>query len=228
MEAKTLLEIIVSYLRTRIVVYEFLPGEKMNEARLSSELNVSRPPLREAFRILENENLVQYITRRGTYVTSLSIKDCINTYRVREMMECFAIDLLKKNNIVEIPQLDKYLISDNNILIPRKDSSPEDKMAFFKATVDFHIELVKSSNNDRLVKLYRLLLPTVYRYQYLQWTSISETKEISLHDHSLVIEAIKKGEYDDAIKYLKSHINDALLMVSEQFEKHQLELQMRP
>jgi DNA-binding GntR family transcriptional regulator len=52
-------------LRENIIIGEFAPGQKLNEIELSSRLGISRPPLREAFRLLENEHLVRSIPRKG-------------------------------------------------------------------------------------------------------------------------------------------------------------------
>ena len=57
---------VVQSLRTQIIIGELTPGQKLNELVLSSLLGISRPPLREAFRLLENEHLAHSIPRKGT------------------------------------------------------------------------------------------------------------------------------------------------------------------
>ncbi|MBW2123631.1 MAG: GntR family transcriptional regulator, partial [Deltaproteobacteria bacterium] len=69
MEIRGVTKSLVDYLRTQIITGNLPPGQKLNEIRLSSDLGVSRPPLREAFRILEHDRLVASIPRKGTYVT---------------------------------------------------------------------------------------------------------------------------------------------------------------
>src|SRR6476619_1467188 len=59
------------------------PLQRLNEQWLASELGVSRPPLREAIRVLEQEGLVEYVPRRGTFVRTLSGQDVVEIYTVR-------------------------------------------------------------------------------------------------------------------------------------------------
>ena len=75
MEILSVTESALQFLRRRIIIGELKPGQKLNECSLSEELGISRPPLRETFRILEKDQLVVAIPRKGTYVTELSIRD---------------------------------------------------------------------------------------------------------------------------------------------------------
>lgn len=59
-------------LRQEIIMGEISPGAKLNEIKLSNRYGISPPPLREAFRKLEYENLVENVPRKGTYVTEIS------------------------------------------------------------------------------------------------------------------------------------------------------------
>jgi DNA-binding GntR family transcriptional regulator len=63
------------YLKDKIITGELPARQKINENQLSSLLEISRPPLREALRLLEHEHLVVTIPRKGTHVTSISRED---------------------------------------------------------------------------------------------------------------------------------------------------------
>ena len=86
---------LVDDLRTLIIMGDFAPGSKINEIRLASDLGISRSPLREALRTLGNERLIMNIHRRGSFVTETSQKDLAEMFQIREMIECYAITLLK-------------------------------------------------------------------------------------------------------------------------------------
>jgi DNA-binding GntR family transcriptional regulator len=96
---------VLQFLRDKIITGELKSGQKLNENALSSSLGVSRPPLREVFRMLEKDRMVINIPRKGTYVAELSLKDYEELSQVREMMECYAIDLLKASNIRNLPKV---------------------------------------------------------------------------------------------------------------------------
>ena len=93
----------VEYLRVHIISGTFAPGQKLNEIELGNRFNISRAPLREAFRLLENEHLVMSIPRKGCYVRELSLEDCQEIFQVREMIECFAVDILRSKGITKLP-----------------------------------------------------------------------------------------------------------------------------
>ncbi|MEA3359914.1 MAG: GntR family transcriptional regulator [Thermodesulfobacteriota bacterium] len=105
MEIKTVTNIATEYLRKQIITGEMAAGQRINETDLASYLNISRPPIRETFRILENEQLVVNIPRRGTKVTNISMKDLQEVYQARKMLECYAIDILKTKNIRVLPDV---------------------------------------------------------------------------------------------------------------------------
>ena len=100
MQIKSVTETVLQDLRVKIIVGELAPGSKLGEYELSSSFGISRAPVREAFRLLENEHLVIYYPRRGCYVTEISIKKCREIYQVRTMMECFSVDLLEAKGIM--------------------------------------------------------------------------------------------------------------------------------
>jgi len=95
MEIKTVTSIATEYLRKQIITGEIAAGQRINETDLAARLKISRPPIREALRILENEHLVINSPRKGTNVTTISIEDLENIYQTREMLECYSIDILK-------------------------------------------------------------------------------------------------------------------------------------
>jgi DNA-binding GntR family transcriptional regulator len=95
MKVKVLRDSITEYIRAQIIAGRLAPGQRLNEAGLSETLNVSRSPLREALLILERENLVVNIPRKGTYVTPMSEENMEMIYQVMEMVELYAIQNLK-------------------------------------------------------------------------------------------------------------------------------------
>jgi len=105
MEIKSVTDSVTQYLRKQIITSELAAGQRLNETNLASHLSISRPPIREAFRILENEHLVVNIPRKATYVSDISIEDLQEVYQAREMLECYAIDLLKDKNISDLLHL---------------------------------------------------------------------------------------------------------------------------
>lgn len=104
MKIKTVTKSVVDYLRSQIITGEIEAGQKLNESQIASQLDISRHPIREAFRILENEYLVVSIPRKGSCVSDLSIEVLEELYQAREMIEIYVVDILKVKNITNLPK----------------------------------------------------------------------------------------------------------------------------
>lgn len=81
-------------LRDRITEGYFPPGSRLSEESISGALAVSRNTLREAFRLLSHERLLEHRLNRGVFVRILAVDDLIDIYRVRLLVECAALRTL--------------------------------------------------------------------------------------------------------------------------------------
>ena len=205
MEIKTVTNIATEYLRKQIVTGELAAGQRLNEADLASRLNISRPPIREAFRILENEHLVVNIPRKWTNVSEISIEDLQDIYQARVMLECYAIDILKAKNIRELPNVIASVESASNLSIPSQDNR-EKVFTYLKAFVDFHIKLIESTGNNWVVHFYDSISSHLARYQFV-YLYIPGSGRRSIEEHQYIISLIKRGSYGKAKKFVREHIN---------------------
>jgi len=196
---------IVEYLRGKIIIGELPGGQRLNENQLAPKLGISRPPMREAFRILEHEHVIVSIPRKGVYIKELSINDCQEVYQMREMLECFAVDLLKAQNISSLPGVSSALTSASGLIIP-PDDDQEQRIKYLKTFADFHIKLVEASGNNRLSYFYKSIQSTLYRYQFM-YLSLPGAGPHSLDDHHQILNLVETGAYEKAKKYLKAHID---------------------
>ena len=198
-------ESVAKYLRINIIEGELKPGQKLNELDLSSRLEISRPPLREAFRILENEHFIISFPRRGCYVTEVSIYDCRQIYKARELIECGAIDHLKANNIRELPEVTSAFKFAEQHSIAFSDHIQTKEMDDKNPFPLFHINLVSSTNNSWLIRFYDKIAPTLARYQFMCF--VPDILDKTQKEHKQILGLIKEGKYDSAKELLRNHIN---------------------
>ena len=196
---------VLQFLRDKIITGELKSGQKLNENALSSRLGISRPPLREAFRILEKDHMVINIPRKGTYVAELSVKDFGELSQIREMMDCYAIDLLKASNIRNLPKVTLALHKALNLSMPINNGDPERLLNHIRVILDFHTSLVESAGNSRLTYNYHSIGLNLARYQFIYF-DISGAAQRSLDDHTRTLELIRNGDYDQAMEELRKHI----------------------
>jgi DNA-binding GntR family transcriptional regulator len=203
----------VQYLREQIITGELAPGQKLSEMAISSHLGISRPPLREAFRVLENEHLVLSIPRKGCYVTQVSMEDCRHIYEAREMIECHAVELLKAQNVRELPEVASAVASVSPDL-PKQDSGNQGKIKGSENPFPgFHIKLVESTGNRWVVRLYNSISSNLARYQYMCFVPrlLAKVQE----EHEQILDFIRRGNYDQAKDLLRFHINSFFKVIED-------------
>jgi DNA-binding GntR family transcriptional regulator len=83
---------IAATIRQRILKGEYEIGEKIKETQIASELKVSRTPIREAFKQLEDEGLIEYKKNRGCFARGFTKQDIDDIYAVRKALEVLAVE----------------------------------------------------------------------------------------------------------------------------------------
>jgi len=202
----------LQFLREKIITGELKSGQKLNESTLSSSLGISRPPLREVFRMLEKDHMVINIPRKGTYVAELSVKDFEELSQIREMMECYAIELLRASNIRNLPKVTLALNKALSLPMSINSVDPEELLNHIRVILDFHTSLVESAGNSRLAYNYHSISLNLARYQFIYFY-ISGAAQHSLDDHTKTLEFIRNGNYDQAKEELKRHIHYTVELV---------------
>src|SRR5207244_9276457 len=134
--APSVVDVVAEELRTLILSGSLKPGERLVEERLTERFGVSRPPLREALRLLEQEGLVERRPRRGTIVTALQADDVREIYTLRWALERLAIELVVP---VEDPAVLEPLRA--AIAAMKVAAAAGDREALLEANMGFHLAL---------------------------------------------------------------------------------------
>ena len=215
-EAQSLVTRVTSMIRKNIIEGRFDPGEHLQEIRLSDQLGVSRGPIREAFRMLENEGLVETIPRRGVRVRQLSINDIESIYELRSTLESLAVKLT-------LPNLKKEDIAflENTLRHMRSSIKQQDISSYKKLNTEFHNLFYLRSNNKWLDQIYQDLTNNIVRLRSLSFSNLKRLSK-SYQEHVLIVKAIKEKQIPDAEKLAHQHINEAgqfVLQFSEKTDK---------
>lgn len=83
---------IIAALRSAIETGVLVPGQRLIEKDLCEQLGVSRTSLREALREVQAEGILEYNSSRGLSVSSISVEDAKNIYRLRSVLEALAVE----------------------------------------------------------------------------------------------------------------------------------------
>ena len=206
MMIKSVTEFILENLRHQIITSNRKGGDRLNESEISSRFDISRPPLREAFQILEQEHFIKTIPRRGRYVTDLSVDNYERIHEARVMIECYVIEVLKTREIRDLPQVEIAL---KMVLeTPLPTASPDEKLRFIESIDEFHIKLVDSVGNEFLSHFYEIIRFNITRYSFLYLLEPGAAGYF-VKQHHEILDMIKKGQYDEARDFLKFHMNES-------------------
>jgi DNA-binding GntR family transcriptional regulator len=196
----TLRERVHDHLKQEILANRFRPGSELLEVPLSEELGVSRGPIREALRSLESEGLVQITPRRGAVVVSLTKRDFLEAYQVREALEALGVRLA-------VPILSPAALDDldDQLEVMTQHAASGDVDAFFETNARFHEAFVVASGNRQLVEVYRRLMAQMGPYRRPS-ARLRGNVERSIAEHRKILVAARRRDVDSAVAQLMKHI----------------------
>ena len=207
---------VLAYLRAKIISGEMAPGARINENDLSKKLQISRGPVREAFRVLEHEHLVVNVPRKSTYVSTISLKELEDIYQARRAIELSAIDLFETKKVRQIPEVLSTFDTAARLGAPSPNDATQ-VLIYREKITNFHVKMLEATGNNWLIEYYRTLYFSLARYQYPQFKQPG-TGDRSLKDHMTILDCIESGEYGKAKEFLLKHIQ-----YSFDFQKQLLE-----
>ncbi|WP_096437377.1 GntR family transcriptional regulator [Alteribacter populi] len=189
----------------------FRLGENLSEREIANMLDVSRTPVREAFRRLEREGLVTYQPKKGVMIRSFTEEEIINLYRVREYMEKLTSRLLsEKQNITLIEKLKQNV---RQAEIAAKDNDVKEQAII---NAQFHLLMVEGTNNSYLINVYKPLTSqlSLFRSKSLSYKGRSL---INIEEHNKICEAIERGDTDLAEEITGVHVQNSLKALLKSF-----------
>lgn len=132
-----------------ILAGELAPGERLIEERLTEELGISRPPLREAMRTLQHEGLVEITPRRGASVTRLADGDVVEILTLRSSLERLAVEM-------GVPVTDPTRLARCRAALAEMQRCAEsaDRAQLVERGYEFHRAIVGLAGHRRLEGIY--------------------------------------------------------------------------
>ena len=190
-------------LREDILSGKYEEHEELKEVAIGEELGVSRTPVREAFRQLELEGLIQIIPNKGAYVTGITAKDVKDIYMIRSSLEGMCARLATENITEE--QLEEL---EENVYLAAFHASKGHMEQMTELDNRFHHILYDACNS----KMLERLLVDFHQYVARIRQKTLSTKErgiASNNEHRQIMEAIKAGNADEAERLATLHMNNA-------------------
>ena len=170
---------------------------------IGEELGVSRTPVREAFRQLELEGLIQIVPNKGAYVTGITAKDVKDIYMIRSSLEGMCARLATENITEE--QLEEL---EENVYLASFHASKGHMEQMTELDNRFHHILYEACDSKMLEKLLQDFHQYVMRIRK-KTLSTKERGIASNEEHRQIMEAIKAKNPDEAQRLANLHMNNA-------------------
>lgn len=189
-----------------IIEGALLPGEQLGEARIAEQLGVSRAPVREALQQLVQQRLLVATRNKGVTVVTFSASDIWEIYDARCAIESHAavriIDSGPGGRARAIDALRTRLDS------LRAAVKRGDHRLISAADLEFHMTLVASAGNSRLVHAYSILSAQTLACINRLEIAIPSGEEV-IDDHEALIDALASGEREATVKAIGDHLTVA-------------------
>jgi DNA-binding GntR family transcriptional regulator len=188
-------------LRELITEGELAPGTRLNERALCDRLGISRTPLREAFRLLAADGLVELLPNRGATVVSLSDADIRESFEVMGALEALSGELACRNitpdEIAEIKALTFEMLACH---------AREDLPAYYRFNRQIHDRLNVGARNAVLTRAYRSLN---LRIQNLRFRSNFDRDKWNraAREHAQMVEALEARDGAQLAAILRTHLH---------------------
>jgi DNA-binding GntR family transcriptional regulator len=192
-------------LATAIVNRELPPGSRLIEARLASELGVSRGPVREALRELERRGLT-VSSPRGFSVPDFSFNDLSELMQLRLALERLAIALaVERMQPAGLLELEADIRDMEHAVA----ESPEDQATLARLDSAFHEHLCELSGHQRLLHLLRAMSDEI-RLAISTANLSFERREGYVEGHAAIVDALRAGDKERCEEVIGEHIRIGL------------------
>jgi DNA-binding GntR family transcriptional regulator len=199
-----LVDEVVEVLRDRIYEGDYPPGAPIRQEQLAAELNVSRTPLREALRMLEREGLVKVAPGRGLRVVNADLRELLDAYEAREMVDGLAARLAARRCDPETrAQLEAIVAGQAAAL------EPWTPVAYTAANVAFHRAIVEASGNEHVVAQLTLVRMTSQIFTPLRLIDNVRAAQ-AVVEHRAILAAIVAHDEQEAEERARAHIRSTI------------------
>ncbi|MGH9326145.1 MAG: GntR family transcriptional regulator [Terriglobia bacterium] len=193
-EQESEVERVYRVLKSRLIEARLAPGNFLSEIELAAQCKTSRTPIREAFSRLAQDGWLRRIPRKGYLVVPISIREIVELYEYRKILECFAAEKVAQSaSDAQLEELSAMV---------RFENQPEAKLSeVLRANTSFHLRLAEISANQRVANQLALVLCYVRRLD-----TICTQKVPGWIGHEEILDALRAHQPTAAQQAMARHI----------------------
>ena len=187
-------------IRDDILSGRYKENEELREVAIGEEMGVSRTPVREAFRQLELEGLIQIVPNKGAYVTGITAKDIKDIYMMRSLLEGLCARWATEN--ISREQMEEM---EENIFLSEFHAQKGHNEQIAELDNRFHEILYEACSSKMLEHALKDYHQYVLRLRK-KTLSNQNRSSASNEEHRLIMEAIKEKDADKAEMLANRHM----------------------
>lgn len=202
-------EQVYAYVKEQIVSGVIAPGEKISEQVIADTLNTSRSPVREAIKKLASEGIIDYFPNRGAYAKRYTQKYISDSFKVRILLESYAVSHIDNGLREEYRQRMESLR--DSIRAATRDE-------YVRLDADLHELLIRLTGNETLLNLYRLLYSQIATFR-----TVSLMEEPVFRDstgaHLAILDSLLEGNDGRVLRIVSKHLSISQSVVERYYEE---------
>ena len=203
LQTSSLASVAQGELERMILGGELAPGAKLTEMALATRLGISRGPLREAFRMLEEAGLVRTEKNRGVFVRDIPIEEATEIFNLRAAME----ELVGRRLAESITSAQ---LKEVRALVDAMERAVKaaDARGYHLLNLQFHERLVEMAGNRKLTAIYRKLIKELSLFRRLNLAD-GWLMPISASEHRSIVKAVASGDAAAAGRAMFEHVMES-------------------
>lgn len=193
-------------LRAAILSGQLQVGERIYEAELAKQLAVSRNPVRDSIRRLQQDGLVDVRPRSGIYVSSISMEEADDIYRIRGALEGLAARLAAERiSTTELESLEQLLHAGSDVV---RNSKTVEDVAIVSGADRFHRAVHEYAHSPQLIEPLALIYARVLHYRNVT-LALPGRADVASLGHEDIFRAIARHDGARAEAVMRDHIEGA-------------------
>jgi len=201
-------------LKAMILEARLVPGDKVHQDKLAQEMGVSRTPLVNALKYLEQEKLIKAIPRRGYVVREFTREEMIYIFELREVLEGLAARRAADQiNQSQIKQLRTFFEAFKGL------KTISDYAGYAKEDKRFHNFVIELDGKEFLSSILASYNIVLFSYRVKTYGGLVRAPDETIQEHLAIIQAIQNRNQARAEELMRLHLRKSLEVLKKEMER---------
>lgn len=187
---------------------ELNPGDQIKESQLSKDMGISRAPIREAFKELITNGIIEYKPQVGNFIALLSPREIADAYTTRGLLEGYAImdtrDQFSEEDIEHLQGM---------VLQMKKAALKNNRKLVIQAGGEFHDRLISKSHNVQLLEYTERLSLKLHVLFYRHWSTLYSPDEVGAR-HMRIVDCLKSKDPFTVEQVVRQHYKETGIKIA--------------